>query len=105
MAETQGRLGRTTDPTAVLRASESLNVVGRDYPMAGQVAAGYLDAYAEAAGVTFLAIPTEVLKAVREAWETNDDSVLMGRSLHLLRDLFGGIDGYLTAIDSALGPR
>lgn len=56
------------------------------------------------ADLTVIAVPTAALEAVRTAWETWDDGVLIKQSLALLRDLFAGQDGRLARIDEVL-PR
>lgn len=56
-------------------------------------------------GVTFIALPTEALAALRVEWEEGSDEDLRMNSVRMIRDLFGGQDGHLTRIDRTLGPR
>lgn len=51
-----------------------------------------------------MTLPSDALRRLREVWESGDDDLLRLHATALIRDLFGGIDGHLTAIDAVL-PR
>lgn len=60
-------------------------------------------AYSDEVPLVLVPVPEDVLRRLREIWETQDDEALKQQATFLICNLFDGQDGYLRVIDDVLG--
>ena len=85
-----------TRPAEVLTAHRRNATVDNFTGMTASIA--LLTAYESQHDVTFLALPTEALLALRHDWAHCDDATFASRAVRLIRDAFDGYDGDLHAL-------